>query len=65
MRLAFHFEDGSYSVREEYIVYDMSNFIADVGGYLGLLMGHSILSIYYLSTGWLAKRNMGRYERMT
>ena len=61
MTLVFQFEDGSYDVREEYIVYDTSNFIADVGGYLGLLMGHSILSIYYLSTGWLTKMKIGRY----
>ena len=59
--LSFQFEDGSYNVAEEYIVYDTSNFIADVGGYLGLLMGHSILSIYYLSTGWLTKMKIGRY----
>ena len=49
MILRFFFEDGHYSVREEYIVYDTSNFIADVGGYLGLLVGQSILSIYYWS----------------
>ena len=61
MTLVFQFEDGSYDVREEYFVYDTSNFIADVGGYLGLLMGHSILSIYYMSTGWLTKMKIGRY----
>ena len=61
MKLFFEFEGGSYDVREEYIVYDTSNFIADVGGYLGLLMGHSILSIYYLSTGWLSKMRIWRY----
>ena len=61
IKLVFEFEDGSYDVREEYIVYDTSNFIADVGGYLGLLMGHSILSIYYLSIGWLTKMKIGRY----
>ena len=32
-------------LREEYYVYDMSSFIADVGGYLGLLLGHSVFSI--------------------
>ena len=61
MKLVFGFEDESYNVREEYIVYDTSNFIADVGGYLGLLMGHSILSIYYLSTGWLSKMKIGSH----
>ena len=43
----FIFEDGSYNVREEYVVYDMGSFIADVGGYRGLLLGHSLLSMYY------------------
>ena len=61
MILDLQFEDGSYDVREEYIVYDSSNFIADVGGYLGLLMGHSILSIYYLYAGWLTKIKIIRY----
>ena len=55
MSLYFLFEDGSYSVGEEYIVYDTSNFIADVGGYLGLLVGQSILGLYYWSAEWLAK----------
>ena len=60
MTLVFLFEDGSYNVREEYIVYDTSNFIADVGGYLGLLLGHSILSIYYLSIDWLTSTKIWR-----
>ena len=30
---------------EEIILYKISNFIADVGGYLGLLLGGSIPSI--------------------
>ena len=59
--LVFQYEDGSYNLEEEYVVYDMSNFIADVGGYLGLLLGHSILSIYYLSSDWLSKIKIGRY----
>ena len=61
--LVFTYEDGSYNLHEEYIVYDTSNFIADVGGYLGLLMGHSLLSIYYLSTDWMSKVKIWRYEK--
>ena len=60
--LVFQYEDGSYNLKEEYFVYDMSNFIADVGGYLGLLLGHSILSIYYLSSDWLSKIKIWRYQ---
>ena len=55
MHLIFLFEDGSYQLHEEYIVYDVDDFIADVGGYLGLLLGHSILSIYYISVGWFTE----------
>ena len=46
--IKFMYEDGLYIVTEEYKDYDMSSFIADVGGYLGLLLGHSVLSIYYM-----------------
>ncbi len=28
------------------MAYDSNDFIADVGGYLGLLLGHSMLAIY-------------------
>ena len=30
---------------ENYSLYGLENFIADIGGYLGLLLGASILSI--------------------
>jgi hypothetical protein len=40
------FSTASHSEREQYIVYDFNSFFADVGGYLGLLLGHSLLSMY-------------------
>ncbi len=43
--LMFAFMDGKYEIREQYYAYDMDSFIADAGGYLGLLLGHSIYSI--------------------
>lgn len=52
--LEFQFEDGSYHKTEDYIVYDSDSFIADVGGYLGLLLGHSMLSLYSSLVGWLS-----------
>ena len=58
LHMIFLFEDGSYQLQEEYIVYDVDDFIADVGGYLGLLLGHSILSIYYISVGWFTESNL-------
>ena len=44
-----------YNLNEEYLVYDYNNFIADIGGYLGLLLGHSIFSIYSMSADWITK----------
>ena len=32
----------------QYLVYDWNSFIADVGGYLGLLLGQSCLGMYHL-----------------
>ena len=37
--------ERSYEEREEYFVYDEWSFIADVGGYMGLLLGYSLLSL--------------------
>ena len=48
--MEFRFEDGSYQLEEEYIIYDSDSFIADVGGFLGLLL--RVLSIYYLLVEW-------------
>ena len=60
LHMIFLFEDGSYKLQEEYVVYDVDDFIADVGGYLGLLLGHSMLSIYYMSVEWFGKNNFVR-----
>ena len=60
MSLKFLYHDGTYNLREEYLVYDTSNFIADVGGYLGLLVGQSILGIYYMSADWVTKMKLWR-----
>ena len=37
--------DRAYEQREEYMIYDEWSFIADVGGYMGLLLGYSLLSL--------------------
>ena len=37
---------GRYTVKNYYYVYDGNTAFADVGGYLGLLLGHSLLSFY-------------------
>ncbi len=38
--------------REEYVIYDGDSFIADVGGFLGLLLGHSVLSMFQVASKW-------------
>ena len=55
LTLVFEYGDGMYDLNEEYLVYDHNNFIADIGGYLGLLLGHSILSVYSISADWITK----------
>ena len=35
------------------IIYDSNAFIADVGGYLGLLLGQSAYGIYEILTLWM------------
>ena len=44
--LKLRIKDRSYKEEEQYIIYDTSSFIADVGGYLGLLLGSSLFSLY-------------------
>ena len=46
LHLQFRILDNSFKVEEQYELYGMDSFIADVGGYMGLLLGISLLSIY-------------------
>ena len=47
VHLQFVYPRGEYDLIEEYYIYNWGSFIADVGGYLGLLLGSSLLSMYY------------------
>ena len=42
-------------VRNEINLYTVSSFFADVGGYLGLLLGESLISYFLLIIQWLRK----------
>ena len=44
---------GEFDLTEEFYIYDYTSFIADVGGYLGLLLGYSLLSIYQAFMTWI------------
>ena len=46
LELAFKIGKTSYKEEEQYVIYDFNSFIGDVGGFLGLLLGYSALSIY-------------------
>ena len=46
LHLQFRILDSSYEEKEQYMIYDVDSFIADIGGYMGLLLGSSILSLY-------------------
>ena len=46
VQLSWHFDRGEYEEKKEYLTYDTNSFVADFGGYLGLLLGHSVLSFY-------------------
>ena len=43
-------------LKPQYEVYNFDDFIADVGGYLGLLLGQSIYGIYEIMANWLRLR---------
>ena len=44
--IMFRIARSKHEVREHYRIYDRNSFIADIGGYLGLLLGHSLFGIY-------------------
>ena len=51
--------DRSYDEKKQYVVYDFNSFTADVGGFMGLLLGFSILSIYDELTNILRRLKRG------
>ena len=44
--LAVFFAKDRFHLRQQYYTYDFSQFLADFGGYLGLLLGSSIMGFY-------------------
>ena len=46
--LKFGYRDAVYNLNEEYLVYDWDLFTADIGGYLGLILGFSLFSVYQM-----------------
>ena len=62
LSLKLFYNTGLYHIREQYYTYGLNSFVADFGGYLGLLLGHSILSAFDLGRDVIAcikeKRNV-------
>ena len=50
-------------MQEQYLAYNLDSLIADFGGYLGLLLGQSILSFYDLGLGFLNKFGCGKQAK--
>ena len=46
LRINLHYANGRYEEKKQYLIYDFNSMIADVGGYMGLLLGYSLLSLY-------------------
>ena len=42
----FYYPSGSYKEKTYYYTYEFSDYIADIGGYMGLLLGYSLISFY-------------------
>ena len=45
-KVVFYYSSSKYKTKEQYLVFTAGDFIANVGGYLGLLLGHSAISLY-------------------
>ena len=46
LEIQIYFNRDQFPVKEQYYIYDGANFIADFGGYLGLLLGYSLLAFF-------------------
>ena len=44
-------DDKSFVEEEQYYVHNLYGFLADIGGYMGLLLGSSLLSLYDEAAG--------------
>ena len=64
LTMQFTMVDRSIEDRKQYVIYDFNSFIADVGGFMGLLLGFSILSIYDEMEGLLRRLKIGSRRRV-
>ena len=55
-QIYFRIMKGSHIELEQYLLYDFDSFIADIGGFMGLLLGFSVLSIYNETMDFLVNK---------
>ena len=53
--LRIYFGRDKFPVKEQFFIYGTANLIADFGGYLGLLLGYSLLGFYDTLVGFLVR----------
>ena len=58
--LTISLSSSNYLIEKDVLLYNESNLIADIGGYLGLLLGVSILSIYEMFTNFIKNVSFSR-----
>ena len=51
--------NGRFLEYQQYIIYRFEDLVADIGGFLGLLLGHSLLSLYASTAGWYRRKTGG------
>ena len=51
----FTIADQTVRTEREILTYNFSTFVADVGGYLGLLLGLSLFDVYALAVNGIGK----------
>jgi hypothetical protein len=43
----FSYGSSRLAIKEQYFTYSAADLVSDIGGYLGLVLGHSFLSTFY------------------
>ena len=63
LHLYMYYVNSRYDEKEQYVIYDLNSFIADVGGFMGLLLGFRIQSMLEMIEGYwkalTARKRMG------
>ena len=61
LKLYMYFVNGQYDEKEQYVIYDSDSLIADVGGYMGLLLGMSLQGLVEIIEKWWHKLSLKRW----